>query len=779
MPSLPTLRRGLFVVLSFATVLLVTTGARALTLQVPVGSAGFLLPDDRLLCGAVPEGWTTDPTRRRMRPPTEKRPGTSVSVLLGRIVTGCSATEGATILLTGPFPVIDAPTVNLFADAARLELRGEGLEGARIGWRSGDKAGSDVCLNVTKDKGREVCAVNIDKKLPADPRSIGLWWAPPGGRSDPDVVTFDASGNSVAEDHRRLPVARLILNQLFPATRTVDVASGEGHVDLAHPEAVSAADCGAARCEVTATGIAVRAIPATLPTVVVRARLLPRVFLARGDAFDGTPSETLSVLRCPLTIASGPPLRSVDDLRVLVRFDHACGRELDHLRWTANGEVAEVIRAEVLPEGRFVLLHVGRASGERLTITAAREDDGAVVAVVSEHTAQAPPLQTSLMLPDLGQIDFIPKNRDALLTVSPISGSGTLVPVSVPGAYLVKEQKNAYRIQGVYASAGYAALRFVYRITSVPQAFRDIDFASLVDPVQRPIREANVPAPLGASSLTAKPIVELLCSVAKGRAQSIKPGTSLHIPFSERDSCHIVIHRDRIPAENGEQRVDLDVSVSTVNGNDRPEAKLSEHLVLRHGPGTDVIWVRGAKEQFDKISIRSTHVIDETQYMGRSASHIELPSGQWTIVTESARFRYYATAAIPTSLYRFSNDPQGLGTGPLALNFGVLSRLTWLDSDGHEGLVGLEGGVMGMGLAAENDRQLALVAGLGISIPIGNVNQPTQASVNIHGWGAYTVGERTANLKDDLGNVTGKVSLSHWAFVFGPSITIGNVGIFL
>jgi hypothetical protein len=42
--------------------------------------------------------------------------------------------------------------------------------------------------------------------------------------------------------------------------------------------------------------------------------------------------------------------------------------------------------------------------------------------------------------------------------------------------------------------------------------------------------------------------------------------------------------------------------------------------------------------------------------------------------------------AIPAGLYRI-NQPNG----QLTLNFGVLSRLTWLDRHGKEGLLGLAG----------------------------------------------------------------------------------------
>jgi hypothetical protein len=77
-------------------------------------------------------------------------------------------------------------------------------------------------------------------------------------------------------------------------------------------------------------------------------------------------------------------------------------------------------------------------------------------------------------------------------------------------------------------------------------------------------------------------------------------------------------------------------------------------------------------------------------------------------------------------------------------------------------------------------RQLAIVGGLGVSVPLGNVSQPTQAAVNIHAWVSYTVGRRTADLKDSAGVPTGEtITLNPWAFVFGPSITIGNVGTFL
>jgi hypothetical protein len=772
--------RRVLAVLAFALFFVVARRADALVVQAPFGGDSFALPQEKMLCTVLSGGWVADTTRRRVRPPTDGHVGQVVTVTVANASQGCGgATETMSLVATGPIPTFDPTSVTVWVDAGRLEVRGDGLEGARLGFSADNVSGSDLCLGVSKDKGHDVCAVNVDTKLPANPLRITLKWAPAGGRTDADVRTYDASGTLVPDDQLKLPIARVIIGRVLPPSRTADVSSGEGTVALVHPEAVSSADCTIGRCEFSGTGIVVRGVPAQALTITVRVRLAPRVFIAHGDAMDTTVTEPLAVLRCPLTLLSGQPLREVDNLKVLVRLDKACSNEVDQLKWTASGEPVEVTQVVAVPEGANVLLRIGRVASEHLTIVASRTDDGSVIAVATEKTWEPPPLRTSLELPNYGEIEFIPKNRDALLSISPVSTDGKIVPIAVPGAYTVTEKPDGFHIRGVYTSGGYTSLRFAYRSTSVPKEFADTDFATLMDPVQRPIREASVPAPLGASSITKTPIVELLCAGKKGKLESIAPGTAPHIPFSARDSCRLIVHRDRIPPEDGEQRLDVDVTVNSVSGAERGEAKLSQHLLIRNGPANDVIWVRGAKEQFDHINIRVTHVIDETQYLSQSPGKVELPSAQWTIVTENSSFRFYATAAIPASLYRFSKDPQDLGTGPLALNFGILSRITWLDHDGHEGIVGLESGVMAMGLETEKARQLAIVMGLGVSIPLGNVGQPTQASVNIHAWAAYTVGDRTGQLLDTAGVPTANVKLNPWGFVFGPSITIGNIGAFL
>ena len=291
------------------------------------------------------------------------------------------------------------------------------------------------------------------------------------------------------------------------------------------------------------------------------------------------------------------------------------------------------------------------------------------------------------------------------------------------------------------------------------------------------MREVNVPAPIGDTASKA-PIVEVICTDTAGHSLKVVPGVPLHVPFEQRDGCRLMVYPNRIPEEDGEQRLDVDIEVTSVGGSSRSDGHFTQRLILSHGAEPRIFWIHGVKSQFDRITVQLTHVTEESQYVRGGAGHLDVPSAKWTIVAENTRWRFYATVSIPVQLFRFSNDPNGAGTGPLSLNLGVLSRFTWVTREGTEGILGLEGGVMGMGLAADNTRQLNIVGGLGVGVPLGNVGQPTQASINIHAWAAYRLGNEFAPALDASGaaipNQT--ISLNHWSFIFGPSVTFGNVG---
>ena len=80
---------------------------------------------------------------------------------------------------------------------------------------------------------------------------------------------------------------------------------------------------------------------------------------------------------------------------------------------------------------------------------------------------------------------------------------------------------------------------------------------------------------------------------------------------------------------------------------------------------------------------------------------------------------------------------------------------------------------MGVGLANDVSTtgrsltQVATVWGAGLSVPIANRSLATETSINLHVWAEYEVSralEDNPNAGDPLG------------FVFGPSISIGNIG---
>jgi hypothetical protein len=205
------------------------------------------------------------------------------------------------------------------------------------------------------------------------------------------------------------------------------------------------------------------------------------------------------------------------------------------------------------------------------------------------------------------------------------------------------------------------------------------------------------------------------------------------------------------------------VEVTRVDGEARPEAHISQNLVLRASDQPRYAWLKGVIGQFDRVTVR-------VSYAGEARdSSQEEPSLQWSIVFGTSHFRLYGTTAIPTGLYRVSDQAH---SGILTLNFGVIMRATWLDTAGHEGFLGLEGGMLAEGLANDQSNttpphsltQVATVVGLGLSVPIANRSLATETSINLHAWCEYEV----SRVGNELGNPLG--------FVFGPSISIGNIG---
>jgi len=676
-------------------------------------------------------------------------------------------------------PEIDAGSVVLFADQGRVELSGRRLEGTRLRWQAPDGSGNkgvgeDVCWSPKTTSHGQQCVFGVARNLDI---STSFQLFPPA-----------AAGKTPAEATRAAPPlaiatvqpARVVLDRVLPATAVIDLTNGAGRLVLLHPEAVAAADCGQARCELSAAAVQMGAVPGSATALTLRLRLAPRYYvLGRDDAQEAVLTRTISVVHCQASVISGPPPRHAEATRIIVRMDARCGAGARELQWTMNGDRVRVERTVKESGGDAAAVDVQLAVGDiedaQVTLTASRpEPDGSVIAIAHQQTLPALQPHAALELPGFGKIDFVPTNREAVLRTAPPGPGARLVPIPVEGAYRVRLAPGdaQVHVQAEEGAGGFVALRFGYRVEELPPAFAATDLAVVTEPLQRPIREASVPAPLASSMNGAEPLLELLCLDADGKVQRIPPGAETSIPFSQRDSCRLVIHRERLRTEDGTQDVAVDVAITKVDDSPRTDSHQLERMVIRAGKQPRTFWIHGIKAPFDRVSLRVSHIIDEDHDVGGSDLHVNLPAAQWAVVAGQARLRFYATAAIPTGLYRITAP-----SDVLTLNFGALSRLTWLDHEGHEGLIGLEAGALGIGLAATPNfpRTLAILGGLGVAVPIGNRGDTSQAAVNLHAWiayelrGPYTYTPNPTNMNDV------RVA-SHWSFLFGPSITIGNVG---
>ena len=738
--------------------------AFAETWQAPVGGQPIPLAG-RVVCGAPSGGWSLDAGGRAIRPPAaDDAIGRSVDVKVAATPAAC-ATSATTVTLvaTGRFPVLDSTATTLFVDDARLELHGRGLRGVVVHWQTQGHSGEDRCIQATPEAGGEKCSVAVARAMPADPTADDLWQMPAGSRDGPDVVTFDAAARRVDRAAMLVHPARVVLDSLVPPGVAVDLTGGgTARIALLHPEGVAFADCGAASCAVSGDVVLVGGVSNVTSALPVRLRLAPRVFLRHGDALDATPLVQVPVLPCGMAVASGEVIRDVDASRVVVRVDARCAADAGAMRWFSAGRPLDVLGSATSGGAAYVLLATGRVEGDEIVVTATRGGaDASSVGQARARTRVLPFPHATLALGPGQTIDFVPTNRDATVRWTKTQGSGRLVLLPVEGVYDVHAHGGETLVRGQRGAAGFVTLRFAWRVPALPPPFDTTDLAIVDDPLQRPIHEATVPIALGPGK-PGDSLVELDCGSGMNE-ERIAPGASAHIPFGERDACRVVFHRERLTQDDGAQHLQLEVEVTRVDGQTRPEAHVQESIVLRSGDRPRYAWIKHVVGPFDRVTVRVSHVRDS-----QTDVETEEPSLQWGLVFGTGHFRLYGTTAIPTGLYRVSDSAH---SGILSLNLGVLMRVTWLDSEGHEGFLGLEGGVMGLGLANDTTAsgksltQVGIVTGIGLSVPIANRSLATETSINLHAWFEYEISR-------DLGGEPG----SPFGFVFGPSISIGNVG---
>jgi len=635
-----------------------------------------------------------------------------------------------------------------------------------VTWPTDAERASDSCRNLDVGGGVETCTWGVPKTLSADPSQSALRWLPAGAQVASSAQIFDAEGRLAAPESFAITPSRVEVTDLVPADASIDVSSGTGRLPLSHAEAVTSVDCAPATCRIDSATLLLQSPPASVSSVDVKFRLLPRVVYSRKKPPDPQPTLHISVLRCPMAVVSGPPLRGVDSARTILRVEGACMQDAASLRFLAGGRPADVTQVEGAKDAAYVVLNLGNTDAPNLTITALREGD-TVVAVARTDTRAAPTIRTVLEIPGFPPIDFIPNNRFAVVHYPRVPG-GELVLLPLEDVYEAKNEPGGLAtVRGDVNAVGSVALQFGYRVAGLPAPLAGVNLAVLSDPLHRPVKQANVPAPFGMSALTADPLVEVICTDEAKKDHRVLPGVPTHLSFRIRDDCRLVLHRERMSPEYGTQKLALEIEVDKLDGTPRPESHVSQVLILRPGPEPRLAWIKGVMQPYDRVLVRLSHVADEAHYLDALDIPTGAPMVQWNMGFETGHVRLYATTAIPTGLYRFGTANT---SGVLSLSLGILTRLTWLDTDGHEGLLGLEAGLMAFGLTGDVSAsgapltQVGAVVGAGLTIPIAGAGSPTQASINLHAWAEQRI------------TGSGAEAASTRALIFGPSISLGNVG---
>jgi hypothetical protein len=746
-------------------------GARADVLQAPVGGRPIPLGDAGVSCSTGTGGWVAEIGGRTVRPPTDSDSvGRAVELRVAPTVSACtSRAQHVTLVATDRWPSFDLPSLVLYADEGRLDGTGRNLLGVTLSMEINGEVVSDTCRNAATSGRVERCTWAIGRNAPADPAQITFRWQPAGASNEPNVVTFDAGGRRALPDVFMLAPARVIIARLLPTDAKVDLATGQGEVPLVRPEAVASAECSPLPCTLEDKRLTVRGGTRLVNSLEVRLKLRPQVFLQRREALETAISEQLPVLHCPMAIVSGPPVRNNSDAKVIVKLERGCARDLNSVRFMLDQRQLRVLRTVNLQDESFVLLRLGRIDVDEVVITAVRgERDAIALAVTHAATRTAPQVRATLELPGYPNLSFIPNNRAAAVHTSSPGENQTFAVLPIEGIYSVHyDSQGRPSVRANPNAAGLTSLVFGLRMEGLPAGLDQVDLAVVQDPLQRGMGEANIPAPIDVEPGLRPPLIEVLCGGGNQKLHRLEPGVTAHLSYELRDSCRVVFHRERLSSEYGTQRLNFEIDVLRPDGSPKGGAHVSEVISMRAGHEPRYAFIRGITEPFDRLIVRVSHVADESHYIGASELRTGSPAAQWSAVFATGRLRLYGTTTIPTGLYRYGAREY---SGVLQLNFGVLSRLTWLDKHGREGVLGAELGLMVIGVAnsvsdtGQSLRQLGAVTGIGLSVPIANRSAVTQASINVHAW-------LETNLARDVDRG------GRYAFIFGPSITIGNVGV--
>jgi hypothetical protein len=627
----------------------------------------------------------------------------------------------------------DPRSAVLDAEGGTVTLKGKHLSGAVLQWRTETASGEDVCDEGADDG----CTFAVPKGLNADPTALELKVQLP--------AALDAGVLPAAPFHP----SRVLVERLLPPDAVVDLQADVSRVPLLHAEAIAGAECTDADCELDGSDLVVRREQGSDELLDLKLRLRPHVFFKRtGGGADAAPAFSLALQRCPVAFAV-PPVRAAREQVTVVKISGRCAASAG-LELASGGQRLTVLKRTQAAGAQWLAAVLPRA-GDELGVSV--QQGAKVVGVARATTRTLPALSARLEVPGIGDVDFLPVNREARVRLPVVPGGGSLVLLATEGAYDVRRDEVGQTwVRASSGGGGQVALRFGLRERALPDRLADLDLYELREPLDRRVDVATVPVALDGAR---DGLVELLCGDGDGHPGRVEPGVTAYVPFRAHDTCRLVLHRERLKPEAGPQQLQLYVRVVASDGTPRPDAAQDQRLSVVAAPAPTETFLAGVESAFDRLTVRLSRE-------GVGAAQL-----QWSVVFGTSRLRLFATTSFPSGLFRVADEGH---SGILTLNAGAIARLVWLSRDGHESPLGLEGGVMWVGIASDSDPrsatrgQIAAVIGAGLSVPIANQGHASQTSISLHGWFEYEV----SRAFDKSG--------SPWGFVFGPALTIGDVG---
>src|SRR6185312_12512274 len=140
-------------------------------------------------------------------------------------------------------------------------------------------------------------------------------------------AAYDGVGRPVRIERYQLAPARVVVNALLPVDASMDADADVARISLKRPEAVSTVECTDAICDVDGKEILVRSEHGTDENLEVRIRLRPHVYLQTATQLDSFPVVNVPLQRCPLALASAPPLRGVGQQNLVLRIGGRCRKD--------------------------------------------------------------------------------------------------------------------------------------------------------------------------------------------------------------------------------------------------------------------------------------------------------------------------------------------------------------------------------------------------------------------------------------------------------------------